>query len=220
VIELVNKNKTIIDSRDVSKGHTALHIAVKRRDLDWISYLLGPHANPNIADKSGTTPLTLAAQNGFTEGVSVLIGAGARVDVANSAGETPLISAVHRRDLGLLRVLLRAGANPDRNDNSGRSARDYAALEGSNNLILREIERLAQSAGSETPARVYGPGLCSWPAPSPTSRSTSCGSSWRRGSPPRPSSTAGAMPRWSPPRGRPRSIRRWRASPFPAGRWT
>jgi len=159
VIELVNKNKTIVDSRDVSKGHTALHIAVKRRDLDWIAYLLGLHANPNIADKNGTTPLTLAAQNGFTEGVSVLIGAGARVDVPNNAGETPLISAVHRRDLGLLRVLLRAGANPDRNDNSGRSARDYAALEGPNNLILREIERLAQAAGGERPARVYGPGL-------------------------------------------------------------
>lgn len=157
VIELVNKNKTVIDSRDISKGHTALHIAVQRRDLDWISYLLGLNANPNVTDKDGATPLTLSAQMGFVDGVSLLSGRGARVDVANSAGETPLMSAVHRRDLGLLRVLLRAGADPDRNDNSGRSARDYAALEGPNNVILNEINRLADSSKTEKPAQVYGP---------------------------------------------------------------
>jgi ankyrin repeat protein len=157
VVELVNKNKTIVDSRDVSKGHTALHIAVQRRDLPWIDYLLGLNANANVADKEGTTPLTMAAQMGFTEAVSLLSERGARVDVPNSAGETPLMFAVHRRDLGLLRVLLRAGADPDRRDNSGRSARDYAALEGPSNVVLNEINRLADASKKEKPAQVYGP---------------------------------------------------------------
>lgn len=157
VVELVNKNKTLVDARDISKGHTALHIAVKRRDLAWIDYLLGLNANPNIPDKQGTTPLTQAAQMGFVEAVTLLSERGARVDVANSAGETPLMFAVHARDLGLLRVLLRAGADPDRNDNSGRSARDYAALGGANNVILNEINRLADPAKKEKPAQVYGP---------------------------------------------------------------
>lgn len=157
ITELVNKNKTIVDSRDITKGHTGLHIAVQRRDLEWIRYLLSLNANPNIANRDGATPLTLAAQIGFTDAVSLLSDRGARVDVANSAGETPLISAVHRRDLGLLRVLLRAGADPDRKDNSGRSARDYAALEGSSNVILNEINRLADSTKVERPAQTYGP---------------------------------------------------------------
>ena len=157
VIELVNKNKTIIDSRDVSKGHTALHIAVQRRDLSWIDYLLGLNANTNIADKQGATPLTLAAQMGFVEAVSLLSSRGARVDVANNAGETPLMSAVHRRDMALLRVLLRAGADPDRKDNSGRSARDYAALDDANGVIVNEINRLANASKKEKPAQVYGP---------------------------------------------------------------
>ena len=157
VIELVNKNKTIIDARDLAKGHTALHIAVQRRDLAWIDYLLGLNANANIADKQGATPLTLAAQMGFVEAVSLLSSRGARVDVANNAGETPLMSAVHRRDMALLRVLLRSGADPDRKDNSGRSARDYAALDDANGVIVNEINRLANASKKEKPAQVYGP---------------------------------------------------------------
>ena len=157
VIELVNKNKTIVDARDISKGNTALHIAVERRDLAWVDYLLGLRANPNIADKQGVTPLTMAAQMGFVEGVSLLSSRGARVDVPNNAGETPLMAAVHRRDMALLRILLKAGADPDRKDNSGRSARDYAALDGGNNVILNEINRLANASKKEKPAQAYGP---------------------------------------------------------------
>ena len=72
------------------------------------------------------------------EGAEALIQAGARVDVTNAAGETPLIAAVHRRDAGLMRMLLANGANPDRTDNSGRSARDYAALMQSNSQMMAE----------------------------------------------------------------------------------
>ncbi|MXO58512.1 ankyrin repeat domain-containing protein [Altererythrobacter salegens] len=158
VINLFNKNQTIIDSRDLAKGHTGLHITIERRDLAWTDYLLGLNANPNIADKQGVTPLMLAAQMGYVEGVQLLARKGARVDVANSTGETPLMSAVHRRDIALLRVLLRAGADPNRIDNSGRSARDYAALDGGNNILLNEIDRLAKSGDElEKPAKVYGP---------------------------------------------------------------
>jgi ankyrin repeat protein len=159
VIELVNKNKTIVDARDIAKGHTALHLAVQRRDLPWIDYLLGLNANANIADKQGVTPLTMAAQMGFVEAVSLLSSRGARVDVPNNAGETPLMAAVHRRDMALLRVLLRAGADPDRKDNSGRSARDYAALDGPNNIIANEINRLADASKKEKPVQTYGPSL-------------------------------------------------------------
>src|SRR5690606_17771184 len=123
----------------------------------WVDYLLGLNSNPNIANRDGATPLSLAAQIGFSDAVALLSSKGARVDVPNAAGETPLISAVHRRDLGLLRILLRAGADPDRRDNSGRSARDYAALDGASNVILNEINRLADASKTERPVQTYGP---------------------------------------------------------------
>ena len=151
---------TLINSRDITNGRTGLHIAAARRDIVWLVFLANKGANPNIADNRGVTPLMLASQLGFFEGVDALIKAGARVDEPNEAGETPLITAVHRRDTQMMRVLLQAGANPDRSDNSGRSAREYAQLEGSNSRTLAEIDRSARSDGksdSKSSGEVYGP---------------------------------------------------------------
>ena len=146
---------TVVNARDISTGESGLHIAAARRDLTWLSFLLGKGANPNIANNRGVTPLMLATQLGFVEGVQALANGGARVDVANDAGETPLISAVHRRDVALIRILLKAGASPDRTDNSGRSARDYARLDGPGSALLGEIERNAKKDAGGKP--VYGP---------------------------------------------------------------
>jgi ankyrin repeat protein len=149
---------TVINSRDITNGRTALHIAAARRDIVWLVFLANKGANPNIADNRGITPLMLASQLGFFEGVDALIKAGARVDEPNEAGETPLITAVHRRDTQMMRVLLQAGADPDRSDNSGRTAREYAGLEGSNSRTLAEIDRSARAgAGGGNDAEVYGP---------------------------------------------------------------
>ena len=154
VNELLQKNGTVIDARDVTSGRTALHIAAENREYTWLSFLLGKGANPNIADKRGVTPLMLASQMGLVEAVNALAQSGAKVDTPNNTGETPLIAAVHRRDIPMLRVLLLSGANPDRTDNSGRSARDYAVLAG--NQILAEIDRLANSSSAKS-GQTYGP---------------------------------------------------------------
>src|SRR5690606_35613138 len=109
VDELLGKpGSTLINSRDLATGRTALHIAVDRRDRQWITFLIGRGANPNLADNKGVTPLMRASQMGFNEGVEVLVAAGARVDNSNDAGETPLILAVHRRDTSMMRTLLGA----------------------------------------------------------------------------------------------------------------
>ena len=158
--QLVAKNHTVINARDLSSGRTGLHIAVARRDIVWLNYIAAEGANPNIADNRGVTPVMLASQQGWVEGVQALIKAGAQVDVPNSTGETPLISAVHQRDTQMMRVLLSAGADPDRTDNSGRSARDYARLDGRGSVTLAEIEQSARSSGSRRAAAVvYGPSL-------------------------------------------------------------
>lgn len=160
VIEMLSEpgGSTIINSRDITDGHNALHIAVERRDVTWINFLTGRGANTNLATNRGVTPLLRAVQIGFDEGVEALVNAGARVDDENQAGETPLMSAVHQRDIGLMRVLLEAGADPDRVDNSGRSARDYAELDGENSTTLAEIERSAKPPEErEGAAPSYGP---------------------------------------------------------------
>lgn len=148
----------VVNTRDVTSGETALHIVTARRDLPWMQFLLGKGANPNARNNRGATPLQLAVGMGFTEGVELLIALKARVDEPDAAGETALIAAVHRRDTGIMRLLLKAGASPDRADNSGRSARDYAALEGGGNPLLAEIENNAKPKAAQGQARgSYGP---------------------------------------------------------------
>ena len=77
--------------------------------------------------------------------------------MTNDAGETPLISAVHSRNLAMVRLLLAAGADPDRADNSGRSARAYAKLEGANSLALDAIVRNDKAGKTRKPKGTYGP---------------------------------------------------------------
>lgn len=149
---------TIVNSRDISSGETALHIVTERRDALWIRFLTQRGGNPNVRDKQGTTPLQLAVNLGFIEGVEALIAAGANVDVSNVAGETPLISATHQRNITLMRILLANGASPDRNDNSGRSARDYAELMAGNTRLLAEFDT-ADEARDASGGESYGPSL-------------------------------------------------------------
>ncbi len=150
---------TIVNTRDVTTGETALHLVTARRDLTWMQFLVAKGANVNLRDAKGVTPLVLACNLGFTEGAEFLVGKGARIDESNSSGETPLITAVHNRNVALVRVLLKAGANPDRADNSGRSARDYAALDKGGTL-LTEIENAMKARAATQGAKPsYGPKL-------------------------------------------------------------
>lgn len=142
VTEFVSKpGSVIVDARDQSTGEGALHIVTKRRDTDWLSFLLGKGAKPDIRDNEGNTPLMVATQIGFVEGANLLISVRAQVDLANSSGETPLIRAVQKRDTTMIRILLTAGANPARKDRiAGMTARDYAVRDARSAAIVRMLD--------------------------------------------------------------------------------
>jgi hypothetical protein len=157
---LAEPGTTVINTKDVTSGDTALHIVTKRRDLTWMTFLVARGANVNMRNVRGETPLELATRGGFNEGVELLLAKGALVDEPNTAGETPLIAAAHARDTAMMRLLLKAGADPDRADSSGRTARDYALADGRNSPLLTEIETYAKTkqAGSQSRPS-YGPKL-------------------------------------------------------------
>lgn len=146
---------TLINARDRGTGETALLITIARKDVTWMSYLLGRGARTDIAANNGRFPLMLAVETRFVEGVDLLLANGANVNQANSSGETALIRAVQLKDLGLVRRLVAKGANPDKHDSlAGMSARDYAKRDARDTGIL---EALAD-AKPATPAKpVQGP---------------------------------------------------------------
>ncbi|WP_318656082.1 ankyrin repeat domain-containing protein [Qipengyuania atrilutea] len=151
---------TVVNARDITSGESALHVVTKRRDAVWIKFLTGRGANPDIADNRGVTPLQIAASLGFVEGVEALAEAGASLDATNVAGETALITAVHRQDVPMVRILLDNGANPDFADNSGRTARDYAQLQGQRTQVLQAFaDADAKREGEGGKQKSYGPSL-------------------------------------------------------------
>jgi uncharacterized protein len=139
--KFINEIGFDINTKDDGTGQTALHIVTQRKDLDWLSYLLGKGARPNLTDKKGVTPLMLASQLNWTDGASLLLKRKADIDATNKSGETALIRAVQLRHAEMVRLLMKSGANPDKQDNvAGYSARDYAAQDGRGNAILAIIE--------------------------------------------------------------------------------
>lgn len=128
---LAKPGGTVINTRDLKTGETALHIVVARRDPAWLNFMLAKGGKPDLANAQGDTPLMLATQLRWVDGIRVLVANGATIDKPNDNGETPLIRAVQLRDLGTVRLLVSLGANPDKRDTiAGMSARDYAEREG------------------------------------------------------------------------------------------
>lgn len=136
-----NPSSTAINARDAGTGEGALHILVRGRDLNWLTFLLSRGARPDLQSKDGSTPLLLAAQIGWVEGAEQLLSSGAKVDLANNQGETPLILAVQRRNLPMVRLLVGNGADPNTSDSmTGYSALDYARRDRRSAAILKLLE--------------------------------------------------------------------------------
>lgn len=148
VTDLVSEpGSVVINTRERSNGEGALHIVVRGRDLNWLAFLLGKGARPDLQTHRGDTPLTLAAQIGWLEGVEQLLAKRASIDLPNGRGETALILAAQRRDLPLVRLLLARRADPKRTDNvAGMSALDYAKQDPRASAVLKLLEARAAPA--------------------------------------------------------------------------
>lgn len=157
VTDLIQKpGSTLINSRDVTTGETALHLTVNRRDNTWLTFLLSKGANPNLTDNDGNTPLMDAVQARFEEGARTLLTFDAQVDKANGSGETPLIRAVQLRDVSLVRLLVAQGANADKRDTiAGMSARDYAQRDSRTPGLIDALSAAKTQAAPKGP--VQGP---------------------------------------------------------------
>lgn len=153
VVGLVTKKgRGIINMRGYS-GDTALNIAMRKRAIPYVNYLLSNGADPNFAARDGETALMVAARLGFLEGVMTMLAGKAAVDAINRQGETALIIAVQNRHAAVVRRLLEAGANPARTDSaSGLSARDHALRDRRSTEILKLIDSVKKK-----PVFIAGP---------------------------------------------------------------
>ncbi|MBA3676073.1 MAG: ankyrin repeat domain-containing protein [Sphingosinicella sp.] len=155
VAEMVDSSgPTVVNAKERGTGDGALHIVVRNRNLNWLTFLIGKGSRPDMQNGAGETPLGLAAQIGWVEGAQMLLDRRASIDIANNRGETPLIMAVQRRDLAMTSLLVRKGANPKRADRvAGYSALDYAKRDARSAAIVKILETPVKAAPVQGPKR-------------------------------------------------------------------
>ncbi|TDC36527.1 ankyrin repeat domain-containing protein [Micromonospora sp. KC213] len=121
-----------------------------RDDLPTVLALLRAGADPNAADRDGTTPLYLAAVHNGRAAVRILLDAGADPNVESGRGEegTPLTGAAAWGHDDAVRELLEQGADPTLREDrgSGLSPLEWAVRGGHS-----ETEALLKAAGAAQP---------------------------------------------------------------------
>lgn len=133
-----------VDVKWVSKGWTALHIAVandRREEIERLLRVNRQQGYLDSRDKEGRTPLHLAASKGLLESAKVLIGAGAQVDGRSKDGRTALFRAAANGDCEMVKMLVEMGADPTITElRLGRSALDIARAKG-HEVVVKILER-------------------------------------------------------------------------------
>lgn len=151
--DALKDDPSFINTRNPDTGETALIIVAKRRDTNWLRWLLAKDADPSVSDRQGVTPLMHAALINFTDGADELLKGKAPVDQTNRRGETALILAVQSKNVAMVRLLVRNRANPDKADHvAGMSARDYAKRDDRTGQITAILD-----AKPDGPVRDLGP---------------------------------------------------------------
>jgi ankyrin repeat protein len=136
VERILNESPELIFSRSLNPfppfvGDTALHVAVKRRDIKMAELLLARGLSVNIAGDGDFTALHESAFNGDEILTGLLLDRGASV-MARSArhGDTPLHVASGRGQLQVAQLLIQHGTPVDVTDDYGETPLMTAADNG------------------------------------------------------------------------------------------
>lgn len=137
-----------IELKDLaSKGSTPLTTFPSVSNAALVQELLDIGVNPN---PRGRFPIVAAAAfQGHGESVRLLIERGANPNAKSQQDVTPLMmaAAATRPDPAIVRLLIEKGADPSARDKAGRTALDWALLQGDT-----PVARLLRDAGTPTVA--------------------------------------------------------------------
>jgi ankyrin repeat protein len=137
--------KLIKDNVDINylneNGDSSIHIALYKRQINIVKYLITAGANLNILNNKNMSPLDIAFKNNYTymNFVHMLVNAGAKKLNVNKAYNriTPLWRAIYHSDFDIIKMLIENGANVNYINSNGNSPLEYAVKH--QNTILSSI---------------------------------------------------------------------------------
>uniref|UniRef100_UPI00398E757C receptor-interacting serine/threonine-protein kinase 4 n=1 Tax=Pristiophorus japonicus TaxID=55135 RepID=UPI00398E757C len=151
----VGKLMKILQPQDVDlileDGMSLLHYAVQLGNEEAVRLLLLYNANPNIANKRGSTPLHLAAEKNLKVIVELLLGKKANINAKDEDQWTPLHFAAQSGEETLSRLLLDRNASTNEVDFEGRTALHVACQHCHENVVRVLLSRgtNAQAKGKD-----------------------------------------------------------------------
>ncbi|MCK9336353.1 MAG: ankyrin repeat domain-containing protein [Arcobacteraceae bacterium] len=133
-VELLLKTYDIDSTTKV--GLTPLHIAIKKRDIDLIKYLLDQGADIEAQDDKGFSPLYYAVVMNHIPIATLLLSQGANPNTKNNIGNTPLHQMAHKNRTEMFELFTSYGVKVDVENNFAMKPIDFAIEAGNNGMIM------------------------------------------------------------------------------------
>ncbi|QOG12532.1 ankyrin repeat domain-containing protein [Arcobacter sp. FWKO B] len=133
-IEIALKNNSI--QSVTTAGLSPLHIAIKKRDLNIITYLLEIGADINAKDAKGFTPIYYAVVMNHLPIAKLLLERNADTSIPNNIGNTPMHQIAFKNRVEMFELFVQYGAKTDIQNPNGLKPIDFAIEGESKDLIL------------------------------------------------------------------------------------
>jgi ankyrin repeat protein len=114
----------------------AEEVLKRYKDENLPEFVEHPLVDVNQRGNFGNTPLHVASVRGDLEEIEALLDGGAQVDARGERGFTPLHEATLQRHVVVVKRLLSAGATPSLANDDGNTARDLAAQQKFDDVVV------------------------------------------------------------------------------------
>ena len=154
---LIESDPSRINEKDEG-GNSLLHIAVRKKDIKLVQYLVSKGADVNIRNNNNDTPLQIAVFFENVEILTLLVSNGANLNVTDFLGRTPLHDTVNREHFQNTKYLISKGAEINTQDVRSKSPLHDAVLDGnikiSEYLILKDANVNAKDEDGKAPLHI------------------------------------------------------------------